>query len=388
MALAGQRARLEPGVALPRAALRDQVLLERGERHRQRAALAVGAQPHVDAEDVAVRGDVVERADDAPAEPVEELAVGKAARAVGLAFLRVDEDEVDVGRDVELAAAELAHADDDQALHRAGGVARLAVRRGQRRVVERVRRSDGDLGEPGDVGADLEQVGAAGEVADQRLQHHPPSQPAQRPGERRGVALRDRGVDCARDRPPVERRVDDRIEPGTLVGVRGQRSAGVAAVGKGGADVHRVQGAGRVQFCAPGDREAAGRTDGADPGLPLQCAQRPSLCPVGARRRSSRPQPETALLRLARIAGVTLIAVFAVFALALLAVRFVVFPRVESHRDDLAALIARELGQPVEIDAITTGWDGWNPKLGLAGVRVLDRPARRPRRCSTCRRST
>jgi uncharacterized protein (TIGR02099 family) len=76
---------------------------------------------------------------------------------------------------------------------------------------------------------------------------------------------------------------------------------------------------------------------------------------------------------LARIAGVTLIAVFAVFALALLAVRFVVFPRVESHRDDLSALIAREIGQPVEIDAITTGWDGWNPKLGLSGVRILDR---------------
>ncbi len=79
------------------------------------------------------------------------------------------------------------------------------------------------------------------------------------------------------------------------------------------------------------------------------------------------------MLRLARIAGVTLIAIFVCFALALLAVRFVVFPRAESHRGELAAAMARELGRAVEIDGLSTGWDGWNPRLGLTGVRIRDR---------------
>ena len=56
----------------------------------------------------------MQRGDHLPAEPVEELAVGDAARAGGLAFLRVDEHEVDVGGHVELAAAQLAHADHDE----------------------------------------------------------------------------------------------------------------------------------------------------------------------------------------------------------------------------------------------------------------------------------
>ena len=91
------------------------------------------------------------------------------------------------------------------------------------------------------------------------------------------------------------------------------------------------------------------------------------------RGRPGRSAEEAELLRVARLAGGTLIAVFAAFALALLAVRFVVFPRAEAYRADLAAAISAELGQPVEIDAIDTGWDGWNPRLGLSGVRILDR---------------
>ncbi len=36
-----------------------------------------------------------------------------------------------------------------------------------------------------------------------------------------------------------------------------------------------------------------------------------------------------------------------------------------------------EIGQPVEIDSIVTGWDGWNPKLSIRGFRVLDRAGKR-----------
>ncbi len=76
------------------------------------------------------------------------------------------------------------------------------------------------------------------------------------------------------------------------------------------------------------------------------------------------------LARLARAAGVLFVAGFAIFALVLLAVRFVVFPRVEEYRGALTTALTRELGQPVEIASLTTGWDGWNPKLVIGGFRV------------------
>ena len=60
----------------------------------------------------------------------------------------------------------------------------------------------------------------------------------------------------------------------------------------------------------------------------------------------------------------------ALFCVALLLVRFVVFPHVEAYRDDLTAALAAQLRQPVEIDRLATGWDGWNPKLVIHGFRV------------------
>ena len=72
------------------------------------------------------------------------------------------------------------------------------------------------------------------------------------------------------------------------------------------------------------------------------------------------------------VRAVLLVAVV-VFCLVLLAVRFVVFPHLESNRDDIAQLLSREIGQPVEIDALATGWDGWNPRIELRGVRIRDR---------------
>ena len=79
------------------------------------------------------------------------------------------------------------------------------------------------------------------------------------------------------------------------------------------------------------------------------------------------------LLRMARIAGVIVVAGFALFALTLLAVRFVVFPRIDSYRDTLTAALSAQLGQQVEISSLSTGWDGWNPKLVIGGLRVQDR---------------
>ena len=92
--------------------------------------------------------------------------------------------------------------------------------------------------------------------------------------------------------------------------------------------------------------------------------------------------PRAVILALVRILRAIVVVGFAAFALALLVVRFVVFPQIESYRDTLASVLARQLGQPVEIAALTTGWDGWNPKLVVEGFRVLDRArAQTRRRC-------
>jgi uncharacterized protein (TIGR02099 family) len=78
------------------------------------------------------------------------------------------------------------------------------------------------------------------------------------------------------------------------------------------------------------------------------------------------------LRRAARFAGGALLAAFVLFALILLTVRVVVFPRIEAYRDTLTATLSTQLGKPVEIATLSTGWDGWNPKLVIGGLRVRD----------------
>ncbi len=83
--------------------------------------------------------------------------------------------------------------------------------------------------------------------------------------------------------------------------------------------------------------------------------------------------PRAVFLALFGFVRTAVVVGFAAFALVLLAVRFVVFPQIESYRDPLAGMLSRQLGHPVEIAVLTTGWDGWNPKLVVEGLRVLDR---------------
>ena len=85
------------------------------------------------------------------------------------------------------------------------------------------------------------------------------------------------------------------------------------------------------------------------------------------------------LSRLLRWTGIAIVATIATFCVLLLAVRYVALPRVESHRDDIAQWLSRELGRPVEIDGIVTGWDGWNPRIAVHGLRVFDRARAAPR---------
>jgi uncharacterized protein (TIGR02099 family) len=61
-----------------------------------------------------------------------------------------------------------------------------------------------------------------------------------------------------------------------------------------------------------------------------------------------------------------------IFCLLLLAVRFVVFPRIESNRDELTRMLSQYVGSPVAIVSLRTGWDGWNPRIDIDGFRVLN----------------
>ncbi|HEX4884489.1 MAG TPA: YhdP family protein [Casimicrobiaceae bacterium] len=78
------------------------------------------------------------------------------------------------------------------------------------------------------------------------------------------------------------------------------------------------------------------------------------------------------LKRLVRLAAYAVAGAVALACALLLTVRHVVLPNVESQRDAIAAWIAGQLGHPVEIDAIATGWDGWNPEIVVQGLRVRD----------------
>jgi uncharacterized protein (TIGR02099 family) len=91
------------------------------------------------------------------------------------------------------------------------------------------------------------------------------------------------------------------------------------------------------------------------------------------------PAPSSTLSRAARVLRFLATAVLVLlggFCALLLAIRLVVYPQMDARRDDIARWLGTRIGQPVQIDGIETGWDGWNPKLTIRGFRVLDRANR------------
>ena len=125
--VAGDRACLLPGIALPVAAFVLEVLLHRGERPRHATGIAVGAQAQVDAMAEAIGGDFVEELRQLLAEARVVGLRRQRTRPIRLAIAFVGVDEVDVGAEVQLAAAELAQPVNDQPLWRAVLVADDAV---------------------------------------------------------------------------------------------------------------------------------------------------------------------------------------------------------------------------------------------------------------------
>ena len=68
------------------------------------------------------------------------------------------------------------------------------------------------------------------------------------------------------------------------------------------------------------------------------------------------------------------------FLLVLIAlvIRFIIFPNIDSYKDDIAAYASQTAGQKITIGDIQTGWDGISPKFVLKNIDVFDmenRPA-------------
>ena len=202
---AGDRPRLDPRVALPFAALRDEVRLERLEARHQRSRIAIGPEPQVDAEGESVLGHRGEQRDELAAQVEEIFVVRELARPVGIALIRIDEHQVDVGRNIELAPAELAHADHRELLRLPGRRARRAEPGAQRRVGPIERGGDLLLGELAHRAADLGKIGAALEIARHDAQEHALPQPPQ-PSAQRNLVVSARTRERVADLIRVKRR--------------------------------------------------------------------------------------------------------------------------------------------------------------------------------------
>ncbi len=123
----GHHAALQPGKTLPLAALHLKVLLQHLQAAHRRAGVAVGAQREVDAKDEAVVGGLADQRVQPLGHAGKELVRADALRTGCFALVLIDIDQVDVGGHVQLARAELAHADDPELDGPALRVQRCAV---------------------------------------------------------------------------------------------------------------------------------------------------------------------------------------------------------------------------------------------------------------------
>ncbi|SAI57526.1 Uncharacterised protein [Bordetella ansorpii] len=243
----GHQAALQPGVALPFAALADQIVLQGVQAPGQRARVAIGPQPQVGAEHLAIGVDFGQDGHHAARQPAIEFVMADRARAVGIAFLAVQHDQVDVGRDIQLAAPQLAHADDQHLLRGAGGgVARHAVHLAQFGRHAAVGRIHGQVGQLRHAADHFFQIGLARQVAHHQRAEHAFPQFAQhaaalRAGQRFG------GVCAFQLGHPAGQHIGRHgpcggvLQPGIQVGMGVQAAPQVAGPGQRGLE----QGGGR-----------------------------------------------------------------------------------------------------------------------------------------------
>ncbi len=169
----GRHPRLEQRLALPRLGALPVVGPVAVERQRDGARAPLGAQPQVDAEDVALVGDRLDDGRHIAAHAGEVLAVGDPALGAAgrLALGAVDEHQIDVRRVVQLLAAQLAHADHCPA----GLLPRLVERRADAGPHLGLGHPPGfaqaGVGQPGQLLGGHAEVGVAEQVAGADAEH-------------------------------------------------------------------------------------------------------------------------------------------------------------------------------------------------------------------------
>lgn len=87
---------------------------------------------------------------------------------------------------------------------------------------------------------------------------------------------------------------------------------------------------------------------------------------------ASLPARQAWWLHALRRFGWLLVAVYFVAALGMLTVRYVIVPRVDDYRVQIAQQASRLLGQRVEIARVEAGWRGLRPRIELDGVDIYD----------------
>ena len=179
----GQWPGLHPGVSLPVAPVLGQVVLECRKSAGQRTGVAEGPKAHVVAEHHAIRGARGQQAQHGLDQTDEELVVADRRGVVGIAISGEQEHQVDVGRIVQLAAPELAHADDHHG-HRAAALfsrsARGTVASRHGLPGARIREGDGVVGERREVLHRFFQRSQSSQVAPGDA-HHLATPPAPQP---------------------------------------------------------------------------------------------------------------------------------------------------------------------------------------------------------------
>ena len=124
-----QQPRLDVRVALPVAAVLDQIRLESAESPTASGPLSPNGRRRMSTRyDEAVLRALIEQLDQELPEPQVVLLHVDLRRAFHGA-VRIQEHEIHVGREVQLAAAELAHAEHEQRQRLAAGIARPAEAR-------------------------------------------------------------------------------------------------------------------------------------------------------------------------------------------------------------------------------------------------------------------
>ena len=251
-------AAFQPGETLPLAALHLQVLLEHRHAHARRAGVAVRPQREVDAEHEAVFGGFADQRVEALADLRKILVRADAAgavaalAAVGVTIFLVDVDQVDVGRHIEFARAELAHADDPEVDLGAGLVARCAVARVV--VAPRLceRQVERGLGQRGHRAGHVRHRRGLLDVEHREPLQHQLARHPHRAGE--GAAIGAQAVDQGVDAGPGRQAGGQQLQLGgvaapnalheaAVVGTCGGRRAGSVVRGrKGRAGTHGLRG--------------------------------------------------------------------------------------------------------------------------------------------------